>query len=212
MNRHVIVTELNYAVIAFGDPCPHGQDTTARRIGPGTAETLSPGRCEPSPKPWASRAAAWIGVARAGNTLHYGLGPRGVRQDDSPARRAEGHSRILARRAIGGRGSTWKGGRETTGGGSPGRGKQIGDPARCRGEALPFPRSRRLVGTCRLCWKRGGLAGAIPEALCGEAPKGQPVIRRETSWRSEGRPRKVSQGTTDAEETYPTRDQRGRPR
>ena len=26
---------------------------------------------------------------------------------------------------------------------------------------------------------RGGLVGAIPEALCGEAPKGQPVIRRE---------------------------------
>ena len=26
--------------------------------------------------------------------------------------------------------------------------------------------------------KRGGLAGAIPEALCGEAPKGQLMIRR----------------------------------
>ena len=26
---------------------------------------------------------------------------------------------------------------------------------------------------------RGGLVGAIPEALCGEAPKGQPVIRSE---------------------------------
>ena len=28
-------------------------------------------------------------------------------------------------------------------------------------------------------WKRGGLMGAIPKALCGEAPKGQPMIRRE---------------------------------
>ena len=27
--------------------------------------------------------------------------------------------------------------------------------------------------------KRDSLVGAIPEALCGEAPEGQPVIRRE---------------------------------
>ena len=30
--------------------------------------------------------------------------------------------------------------------------------------------------------------GAIPEALCGEAPKGQSVSVEKTSWRSEGRP------------------------
>ena len=43
-----------------------------------------------------------------------------------------------------------------------------------------WPRFGYPGGTSnKVCWKRGGLAGAIPEALCGEAPKGQPVDRRE---------------------------------
>ena len=43
----------------------------------------------------------------------------------------------------------------------------------------PVAAIRVPAGTCRWCGKRGGLVGMIPEALCGEAPKGQPVIRRE---------------------------------
>ena len=34
-------------------------------------------------------------------------------------------------------------------------------------------------GTCRRSGRRGSLVGFNPEALCGEAPKGQPMIRRE---------------------------------
>ena len=39
-----------------------------------------------------------------------------------------------------------------------------------------------IEGPCRCqCeeFERGGLAGAIPEALCGEAPEGQPMTRGE---------------------------------
>ena len=56
----------------------------------------------------------------------------------------------------------------------------IGDLPRPRGEARPLPPSRCPAGTGKRCRMRGGLVGAIPEALCGEAPKGQPVIYRES--------------------------------
>ena len=45
-----------------------------------------------------------------------------------------------------------------------------------RGEVLPLGLSRFPVGTNRGWWKRGGLPGLFPGALCGEAPKGQPEI------------------------------------
>ena len=40
--------------------------------------------------------------------------------------------------------------------------------------------SGHLVGTPATNGRRGGLVGPIPEALCGEAPKGQPMIRSES--------------------------------
>ena len=58
--------------------------------------------------------------------------------------------------------------------------------------------------------KRGGLAGAIPEALRGEAPKGQPMIRGETLKAVCVEARKVSQGTTDATQVKSCEDQRGK--
>ena len=39
--------------------------------------------------------------------------------------------------------------------------------------------------------ERGSLVGLSPEALCGEALKGQPAIHRETSWQAMGRPRNI---------------------
>ena len=54
----------------------------------------------------------------------------------------------------------------------------IGVPTRCQGEALPWQSSRHPVGSSTTDGKRGGLVGAIPEALCGKAPKGQPMIHR----------------------------------
>ena len=53
------------------------------------------------------------------------------------------------------------------------------DPSCCPGEAPLWQPGKNPVGTDMKGGKRGGLAGAIPEALCGDAPKGQPMIRRE---------------------------------
>ena len=53
-------------------------------------------------------------------------------------------------------------------------------------------------GTNMTNGKRGSLVGNNPEALRGKAPKGQLMIRGENLLTSVWRPRKVSQGTTDA--------------
>ena len=54
---------------------------------------------------------------------------------------------------------------------------KIGCSRSCREEALRWRRSSTpLARSCGL--ERGGLVGAIPEALCGEAPQGQPRNHR----------------------------------
>ena len=58
--------------------------------------------------------------------------------------------------------------------------------------------------------KRGSLEGAIPEALHGEAPKGQPMIRGENLKAAVWRPRKVSQGTAGPIPGKSCADQRGK--
>ena len=68
----------------------------------------------------------------------------------------------------------------------------IGEAPCGQGEDLMSRPSEYPVGTKR-SGERGGLVGAIPEALCGEAPKGQPVIRRP-------RPRQHRNGPTVEEE------------
>ena len=52
----------------------------------------------------------------------------------------------------------------------------IGEAPCGPGEALLWPQSELPVGAKR-SGKRGGFVGLNPEALCGEAPKGQPMIR-----------------------------------
>ena len=77
---------------------------------------------------------------------------------------------------------TFTGARDGGGTGSGthrGQALRIGEPACCPGEALLWQRSEPPDGTSGCCWRRCGLAGMIPEALCGEAPQGQPMIRRE---------------------------------
>ena len=60
----------------------------------------------------------------------------------------------------------------------PGSGIRV--PTPCQGAALLWHSAIEYPGgTVMVDWKRGGLMGAIPKALCGEAPKGQPMIRRE---------------------------------
>ena len=61
-------------------------------------------------------------------------------------------------------------------------------PVQCPGDRRyrPTPRRGPPVAAIKVprwdrpeLWKRGGLVGLSPEALCEEAPKGQPMIRRE---------------------------------
>ena len=102
----------------------------------------------------------------------------GANQDGSPAPRQEDPSGGRASRAMGDRATSGIRG-EATGSRLPCRALAIGGVTRCPGEAHPSWRSRCPAGTGQSGGMRGGLVGAIPEALCGEAPKGQPVIRRE---------------------------------
>ena len=55
-----------------------------------------------------------------------------------------------------------------------------GDHGFFQEEARQWLPSAYPVGTDMKIGRRGGLTGQNPEALCGEAPKGQPKIRRET--------------------------------
>ena len=55
---------------------------------------------------------------------------------------------------------------------------KTGDPKCCPGEALRWQLFKYPGGTNLTSGKRGGLVGSNPEALCGEAPEGQPEIRR----------------------------------
>ena len=102
----------------------------------------------------------------------------GVTQDGTPTRRQEDPSRVRASQATGGRASSGKSG-ETPGSRLPCSAPAIGDSARPRGEVRQSRWSMCPAGTGRLWWKRGGLVGLSPEALCEEAPKGHPMIRRE---------------------------------
>ena len=91
----------------------------------------------------------------------------------------------------------------------------IGSPASCPGEALLWGQSEYLVGTGRRCGKRGGLGGKYPEALCGEAPKGQPEIRRENleavcAEAPQGQPRKHRPHSKKPHGTRPTGAEQGR--
>ena len=55
----------------------------------------------------------------------------------------------------------------------------IGSPVSCPGEVLLWQSSKYPGGTTMANGKRGNLVGAIPEALCVEAPEGQSMIRGE---------------------------------
>ena len=115
----------------------------------------------------------------ARNTPRNGDGPGGASQDGLLVRRREDPSWVRASRATGGRGTPRKSGGESIGNRPPYSAPAIGEFPRSRGEARQLPPSRCLAGTGRRFGERGGLVGPSPEALCGEAPKGQPMIRRE---------------------------------
>ena len=100
---------------------------------------------------------------------------------ENGAGRPQDHPEETPGHTPGGRIFTATRGRTGIGRGSPRKAVHgIGVPARCRGEALLWQPSGHPVGTNATNGRRGGLVGPSPEALCGEAPKGQPVIRRES--------------------------------
>ena len=100
--------------------------------------------------------------------------------EENGAGRPQDHPEETPGHTPGGRIFTATRGRTGIGRGSPRKAVHgIGVPARCRGEALLWQPSGHPVGTNATNGRRGGLVGSSPEALCGEAPKGQPVIRSE---------------------------------
>ena len=122
------------------------------------------------------------------------------RQEDSLGTREPGYWRPVP---------PWKSGGDANGSAPPCNTPATGDVIRCRGEARQLPRSWCPGGTDRWCGMRGGLVGAIPEALCGrpersagdqqrtprdrvEDPQGHPMIhgcRRPHSARTRGKPK-----------------------
>ena len=89
--------------------------------------------------------------------------------------------------------------------------RRMSDPMFCQGEVLLWQSSEYPSGTNMVDGKRGSLVGAIPEALCGEAPKGQPMIRRENLEvvcveAPEGQPRNHRHHPNKPRATSPTRE------
>ena len=117
-------------------------------------------------------------------------GSSGANQDGSRVVLQEAPSRERANRANCSRGTSGKSG-EAAGSRLQCRTPAIGDIARPHGEVSQSRQSRCPDGTGKRCRMRGGLMGLSPEALCGEAPKGQPVTAEKTSLQSVWMTRKV---------------------
>ena len=148
---------------------------------------------------------------RHGNNHSDGERRGGANQDGSPERHREDLSGVLARRAIGGCGSSGKSG-EATGSRLPCSAPAIRRLSRRRGESRPLRRPRCPAGTGKSCGMRGGLAGQSPEALCGEAPKSQPVIRgcpRPRKTRPSGKPKERRAETGPPSSLWDRRSRKG---
>ena len=162
------------------DPCPHPRDTTRQAGGNGSAErtsALQRGRSQGSSAP---RTATASGEPQPGSVHTQEDGRRGARLEGRLVRRREEHSENPPSSSAGGRVPETRD-REPTGNRTPQeQGPGIGGPVCCPGEALLWQQSEYPAGTVKKLFARGSLRGLNPEALCGEAPKGQPMIRRET--------------------------------
>ena len=141
-------------------------------------ETQSTGRCELSPEPFVTRIGATRGETQAGNTPGNEDGPDGVNQDGSPAPRQEDPSRMCASRTIGGRGTLGRSGGEVPARRLPSSPPQLEKP--------PMPRRGPPVAAIKVpgwhrpeWWNERRPRGSEPRGPLREAPKGQPVIRRE---------------------------------
>ena len=95
-----------------------------------------------------------------------------TRREDSKEAQSHGNGGRIFTAIRGGR----KAGQEEPQDHIPGTGNRGCSP----GEALRRQKTEYPGGPDMASGKRGGLTGAIPEALSGEAPKGQPMIRGET--------------------------------
>ena len=91
---------------------------------------------------------------------------------------------------------------------------RTGDPVCCPGEALLWQPSESPDGPAKKDCAGGSLAGQNPEALCGEAPKGQPKIRRgnlkaDCGEAPKGQPRIHSCCTRTSHKPRPRAEERG---
>ena len=161
------------------DPCLRHPNTTTHQNGKKDADKSARRRGRFS-RSSTRRIAAASGVtgdrtsASQGDGCHEGSqgGPSTPRPDPAKEHRGPGNGDLIL--------AETGDGEETPNDSPKDNPPRSGDPVCCPGEALPWQPLEYPGGTNTTKGKRGSLAGAIPEALCWEAPKVQPMIRGET--------------------------------
>ena len=160
------------------DPCSEDRDTTTLCGGLRvTGEGFKWWR-KHSPGSLLLRAATSSGADQAGSRAVKGPRAGGMSQNGSTALPGEAHPGECLPRAHDCRTAMETRDHKGSGSGStPSSVPCIGEAPCGLGEARLWLRSEFPVGTKRN-GERGGLMGKNHEALCGEAPKGQPMIHR----------------------------------
>ena len=167
--------------VVLEDPCPHPRDTTRQTGGTESAERTSALLRGRWPCSWGPRMIMAIGERQHGSVPIQEDGCREAHLDGPEPRRQDQHSEEPPSSGVGDLVSAATRDGERTHKGAPReQGPGIGGPVCCQGEALLWRQSEYPDGTVKKRFARGSLRGQHPETLCGEAPKGQPMIRRET--------------------------------
>ena len=160
------------------DPRSLARDTTLPKDGNRNARSRSALRQRRLPGSSAPGPATASGGEEAGNPGKEDGCP-GLSRSGSTARREEAFREEPSHN--GGRTlATSRDGWEVGNGEAKEPIPMIGDPGSFREEARQWRPSEDPIGANKKVGKRGGLVGSNPETLCGEAPKGQPMICRET--------------------------------
>ena len=140
--------------------------------GPRAEETMSVGQRDCLQQPSVPRIAMAAGDIQDGSPAqegrHGGMGgegPTDSRPTDGPEDQGHGNPVSIGTQ-----------GRVGIGRANPRSLIRTGGSLCSRGEVLRLGLSRFPVCTNKSLWKRGGLSGLFPEALCWEALKGQPMI------------------------------------
>ena len=151
----------------------------AQNRGHEAVERISTSSQEPSASSRVSEATTASGEGQTGGTPSHGDGREVIRHISTD----HSHERSKDQPGHGNGGRTFTAMKDGEGIGNMKPQEPAlatGDPTCFQGEALQWQRSEYPGGTNMAKGKRGSFAGAIPEALRGEAPKGQPMIHGET--------------------------------